>query len=217
MKSYLSHTLLNAVQRLVDAPEQTLSKISAGFSTVPKAPPSAAPPPASVMLQLESAFEALSELPFQPSVAAALELACETLQSELPSEAIAAGVYDINADEMRIVAARGLERDLLRGTTMARGRCFAGRASQAAFVISGGVNGIDWLGSGEEGAEALLCPIVVDAHLLGVLAVADPLCAQRFTIHDIELVSYVAGQLGSFIHSFRQRPSIPAPRLVGRP
>ena len=72
------------------------------------------------------------------------------------------------------------------------------------------MGGADWLGSGEQGAEVLLCPIASDDHLFGVLAVADCLCTDRFASHDLELVSYVASQLASFIQTLRQCPSMPA-------
>src|SRR5690349_8434066 len=105
MKSHLSHTILRVVQRLADAPEHTLSLVAARFSTeLPQL--NANPAPDHVMHRLESVFDALSELSFQPNISAALDLACDTLQAELPAQAIAAGVYDINADEIRIVSAR---------------------------------------------------------------------------------------------------------------
>jgi GAF domain-containing protein len=215
MKTYFSQTVLRVVQRLADAPEQTLSLVASRFSTELQPEPSTTPAPDHVMLRLESVFEALSELPFQPDVTAALDLACETLEAELPSETVAAGLYNINADEVRIVTARGMERELLCGATMTRGCCFGGRAAAEPFVISGGPGGADWLGSGEEGSEVLLCPIICDDYLLGVLAVANPLCTGSFAEHDLELVSYMAGQLASFIQDLRRRPSIPAP-MIGR-
>jgi GAF domain-containing protein len=216
MKSSLSQTVLRAVQRLVDAPEQTLSLVAARFGTELELDPNPSPAPDHLMVQLESVFEALSELPFQPDINAALNLVCDALQAELPSGAIAAGLYDINADEVRIVTARGMEDDLLRGMIMTRGRCFVGRATDAPFVISGGPAGADWLGSGDDGAQVLLCPIMSDAHLLGVLAVADPICIDRFGDHDLELVGYVADQLATFIQTVRRRPSIPAPAVARR-
>jgi GAF domain-containing protein len=216
MKSYISQTVLRAVQRLADAPEQTLSLVAARFGTELELDAVPTPAPDHLMVQLEGVFEALSELPFQPDVSAALNLACDALQAELPSGAVAAGLYDINADEIRIVTARGMEHDLLRGLIMTRDRCFVGRAADAPFVLSSEPGGADWLGSGDEGAQALLCPIACDGHLLGVLAVADPTCIDRFSDHDMELVSYVAGQLASFIQALRQRPSIPAPALARR-
>jgi hypothetical protein len=216
MKSSLSQTVLRAVQRIVDAPEQTLSRVAARFGTELELDPNPSPAPDHLMVQLESVFDALSELPFQPDITAALNLACDALQAELPSGAIAAGLYDINADEVRIVTARGMEDDLLRGMIMTRGRCFAGRTTDAPFVINGGPSGADWLGSGDDDSQVLLCPVASDAHLLGVLAVADPVCIDRFGDHDLELVSYVAGQLASFIQAIRQRPSIPAPMIARR-
>lgn len=211
MTKDFSHTLISVVQRLVDAPENTLSKVAARFSTGFEAEPLTGPMPDHVTLRLEGVFDALAELPFQPDYTAALDLACDALQGELPTEAVAAGLYDINADEVRIVAARGMEHDLLRGTIMSPKRCFAGHASEAAVITSGGPEGADWLGAGEEGSSVLLCPILHETHLLGVIALADPLCAAEFTSHDVELVTYVAGQLAGFIQTRRQIPSIIPP------
>lgn len=216
MKSHISQTLLRAVQRLADVPEQTLSRVASRFSTELRAEPAAGPAPDHVMARLESVFEAMSELPFQPHVSAALELACDTLQAELPSGVVAAGLYNINADEVRIVSARGMEHDLLCGTVMSLDRCFAGRATHEPFVVSNGPDGVDWLGTGDDGAEVLLCPIACDDHLLGVLAVADSLCTDHFAAHDLELVGYVASQLATFIQALRQFPSMPAPAIARR-
>lgn len=214
MKTYLSHTILRIVQRLADTPEHTLSRVAARFSTELYPEANASPAPEYIVQRLESTFEALSELPFQRDIGAALELACDVLDAELPAQAIAAGLYNINADEIRIVAARGMEQDLLRGMVLSRASCFAGRASEGPFIASGSAGGAAWLGSGEEGAQVLLCPIVLDAHLLGVLAIAEPLCAATFDDHDVELASYVGGQLAAFIQSLRNRPSVPAPAFA---
>ena len=211
MKTHLSHTLLNAMLRLADAPQQTLSKVSARFQGGFRPEPSSSTTPDCVMMRLENVFEALSELAFQPDITAALELACETLQAELPTEALAAGLYDINTDEIRIAAARGLEHDLVRGLVMPRRQCFAGHAAREPLVLDGGAQGVDWLGAGETGSTVLLCPILHDAHLLGVIGLADPLCAAYFSQDDLELVTYVANQLASFIQECRMRPSIIPP------
>jgi GAF domain-containing protein len=205
MKTHISYTVLKAVRLLADAPQQTLSKVAArlGGGLPPK--PASTPPPDHVTVRLETVFEALSELPSQPHIAAALDLACDTLQAELPTEAIAGGVYDIDSDEIRIVAARGLEHELLRGMAMPRARCFVGYAAESAIITSGDADGVDWLGRGGEGSTVLLSPILHDANLLGVLALADPLCSAEFNHHDVELVTYVAGQLAEFVQAHRHR------------
>src|SRR5437016_6338103 len=100
MKTHLSHIILDAVQRLV----------SLRPASGPRSEPSSTPD--HVLRRLESVFEALSELSFQPDVVAAFDLSCDTLEAELPTAAVAAGLYDINCDEIRIVSARGLEHDL---------------------------------------------------------------------------------------------------------
>lgn len=173
--------------------------------------PNLGPTPDYITSRLETVFDALSELPLQNGVAAALELACESLSSELPTAALAAGLYDINCDEVRIVAARGPERDLLRGTVLSRESCLLGYAAEEAVIVRGDARGADWLGSGDADSTVLLCPIVHDGHLLGVIALAEPLCAAVFSHHDRELVSYVARQLAAFIQTERLRPSLPAP------
>ena len=204
MMTHLSHTLLNAVLRLTGATQDT--------RTVLRAAPPSIPPPDHVVRRLEDVFEALAELSHQPHVAGALELACDTLQAELPTEAGAAALYDIDSDELCFVVARGVEHDLLRGTSMPRARCLVGRAAEHAIITGGGASGVDWLGEGSEDSTILLCPILHDANLLGVIALADPLCAAQFSHHDQELVSYVAAQLATFIQAQRGRPLRPSTR-----
>jgi GAF domain-containing protein len=216
MKAHLSHTLRNAVVRLADASQHTLSKVTVRLSSALRLEPAASSTPDHVMRRLESVFDALSELSFQPDIAAASDVVCDTLQAELPAAAVAAGLYDIDSDEIRIVAARGLEHDLLRGAVMPRGRCLAGRAPEEAIIVSGDADGADWIGTGEAGSTVLLCPILHDTNLLGALALAEPLCTADFSRHDLELVSYVAGQLAAFIQTHRLRPSLPAPALDNR-
>jgi len=196
--THLSHTLLNAVLRLTGTPQDT--------RTAPRPVPPSIPPPDHVVRRLEDVFEALAELSHQPHVAAAFELACDTLQAELPTETVVAGLYDIDADELRFLAARGVEHDLVRGTSMPRALCLVGGAAEHGIITHGGADGADWLGAGGEDSTILLCPILHDGHLLGVIALADPLCTAQFSRHDLELVAYVAGQLAGFIQAQRHRP-----------
>jgi GAF domain-containing protein len=169
------------------------------------------PHPSTSCAGSKTVSEALSELSFQPHVAAAFDLACDTLQAELPTEAVAAGLYDIDSDEIRIVAARGPEHDALRGSAFPRASCLVGYASMEPTITSGTAHGAQWLGSGGEDSTVLLCPILHDAHLLGVLALAEPLTVARFEDHDRGLVSYVADQLASFIQTHRHRALACAP------
>jgi GAF domain-containing protein len=212
LKTHISHTLLKAVRLLSDAPQRGLSKVAARLGSFGSVP---APPPDHVMMRLESVFEALSELSLQPNVAAAFDLACEALQAELPTEAVAAGLYDIDADEVGFVAAHGVGHERLRGTALPRGRCLVGGAVEEAIVVRGDAPSAGWLGAGGADATVLLCPIRHDGHLLGVLALADPLCAAEFSHHDLELVAYVADQLAVFIQAQRLRPSTAAPARAG--
>jgi GAF domain len=203
--THLSARLRNAVLRLADAPQRTLSNLASRVGPSSGVRPPVSVPPPEHLTRLESVFEALSELPEQPHVAAAFELACDTLQAELPTQAVAAGLYDIDADQIRFVAARGAKRDALCGSAMPRARCLSGYAADEAIITGGGPDEADWIGSGEEGSTVLLCPILYDANLLGVLALADPSCTAHFSKHDMDLVRYVAEQLAGFIHAHRQR------------
>jgi hypothetical protein len=205
MKAHLSHTLLETVLRLSGAPPQTISRLSARSSTQVRAQP-VGHPPDHVVTRLERVFEALTDLSAQPSTASALDLACDALQAELPTGVIAAGLYDIDCDEIRIVAARGSEHERLHGSVMPRGRCLVGYASEGAVIANGGSYGADWLGSSGGDATVLLCPVHHDTTLLGLLALADPVGSANFDHYDVELVGYVAEQLGTFIHAHRHRP-----------
>lgn len=211
MKTHFSHTLLNAILRLADAPERTLSRVTARLTAAP-AEPATSSTPDHIVRRLENVFELLSDLAFQSDITGALDLACDTLEAELPTAAVAAGLYDIDADNIRIVSARGLEHELVRGTVLSRARCMSGFAAEEAIVVSGEIGGADWLGTTDAGTTVLLCPILHEANLLGMLALAEPLCSDQFDSHDLELVAYVAGQLAEFIQSHRLRPSLPAPR-----
>lgn len=203
--AYLSSILRNAVSRLADVPHWTRSRIAARSDLDGRLKPRSIPPPEH-LTRLETMFEWLSELPSRPHVAGALELACEALQAELPTEAISAGLYDIDADEVRFVVARGPRSDQLCGTAVPRARCLTGYAAEGPIILGGSErNAADWIGSGEEGSTVLLCPILHDGNLLGLIALADPLCSARFERHDTDLVRYVAEQLAEFIHAHRQR------------
>lgn len=203
MITHLSHTFLSAVLRMARAPQSTLSRVAARISAPKVAADADTDTPDHIVTRLESVFDAMSELSSQPDVGSAFELACEALLAELPSGAMAAGVYDIDSDEVRIIAARGPERDMLCGAVLPRARCLVGYAAESAVITDGEAHGSDWLGERVEGDTVLLCPIRHDANLLGLLALANPLCAAHFTEDDLEPVSYVADQLAGFIQAHR--------------
>jgi GAF domain-containing protein len=201
--THLSHRFLTAVLRMTRASQHTLSNVAARFSTGAQAVQTGGAPPDHVVMRLEGVFEALSDLSAQPHIAAALDLACDALQAELPTAVMAAGLYDIDSDEVRIVAARGAEHELLCGAAMPRARCLVGYATEGAVIAAGDAHGSDWLGGGGQDTTVLLCPIRKDANLLGVLALAEPLRADDFDHYDLELVGYVADRLSSFIQAHR--------------
>jgi len=208
-RAHFTHNLLSAVERLADAPQRTLSLVTAQLG-VQLPVTRSAPPPPHVTSRLEAAFDALSDLPLAQNVVAALDLACEVVQTELPSESVAAGLYDIDADEILFVSARGVGDDLLRGMAMPRARVLSDRAAEFAIITTGASGAADWI-AGTPDSTVLLCPIQDDTTLLGVLALADPLCAADYTPHDMDLVRYVAGQLADYIRAHRRRPKAPAP------
>ena len=85
--THLSARLRNAVLRLADAPQRTLSNLASRVGPSSGVRAQVSVPPPEHLTRLESVFEALSELPEQPHVAAAFELACDALQAELPAQA----------------------------------------------------------------------------------------------------------------------------------
>ena len=209
----LSHILRNAVLHLVEVPQRTLSKVTGRFSVPNEVAALASIPPPHVVSRLEDVFDGVSDLASQPSVLGALELACGVLQAELPTEALAAGLHDIDTDEIRFVVARGQGHQSLSGTAMPLARCVVGYAAEQATLARGGAGGVSWIGSSDAESTVLLCPIVHDANLLGLLALADPVCKAELDRYDLEVVRYVADQLAAFIHAHRQRPALAATSL----
>jgi GAF domain-containing protein len=208
MKPQLSQTFRSAVRLLADAPQETLSRAAARFAGRSRGRRATTPAPEHIVLRLENVFEALSELPFQPHIAAALELACDALQAELPTEAAVAGLYDIDSDELQIFVVRGAIGDLARGTRLPRARGLLGAGAFEAIIARGDAPHASWLAA-SEGSTALLCPILHDANLLGVLALANPRCTAEFDRDDLELVDYVAQQLSAAIQAHRHRTPLP--------
>ena len=176
---------------------------------------SAPPPPPYVQSRLEEVFDALADLSLQPSIVTALELASDALASELPTAAIAAALHDIDNDEMRFVVARGVGHELLKGTAMPLAECLVGHAAYDVVLTDGGPDGARWIAPEGKESPVLLCPIIHDRTLLGLLALAEPICAAEFGNHDVELVRYVSDQLGSVIHDLRHRPPQAEPAQRG--
>lgn len=169
------------------------------------------PPPPSVTNRLEEMFDAVSELGEQPHVAAAFELACDALQRLLPSEVVGAALYHIDSDELRFVTARGPGLQFLPDAPVARRDLLSDGACDHGTIISGSAAQRSWVGATSDEASALMCPIAHEGHLLGLLVLTDPHGATGFTSHDLDLVRYVAAQLGSFIHEQRHRSSSATP------
>ncbi len=205
--SGFGHTFRQALQRVANHSQRAVAVVKS--LRRPLAVPrltSAPPPPPYIQSRLEDVFDALADLSLQPNIATALELASEALAGELPTAAMAAALHDIDRDEMRFVVARGVGHELLKGTAMPVARCLVGHAAYDVVLTDGGPDGAAWIAPEGKDSPVLLCPILHDRTLLGLLALAEPICAAEFGDHDVELVRYVSGQLGSVIHELRLRP-----------
>jgi GAF domain-containing protein len=199
-------SIRTALKRIADSPQRVVASLRGSLAPAISRLSVAPPAPAHVENRLEDVFDALADLSLQPNIATALELASDVLESELPTATLAAALHDIDTDEMRFVVARGSGHETLKGTAMPLADCLVGPSAYELVLTDGGPQGAAWIAP--EGAQSpvLLCPILHDRHLLGLLALADPICSAQFGDHDVELVRYVSGQLGSVIHELRQRP-----------
>jgi len=199
------NTLWTELKRLAQRSQRAIDRVASGrlprnlrVSTVRP------PPPPHVESRLEEVFDALAELPQQPNVGAALELASDALESELPTAAMAIALHDIDKDEMCFVVARGVAHEL-KGTTLPVAKCLIGHAAFDVMQTHGSCDEAEWIAPEAE-SPVLLCPIRHDRILLGLLAMAEPICSAEFADHDIELLRYVCDQLAGVIHGLRSRP-----------
>ena len=202
----LSPTLRNALRRIADGSQRAMDVMTSWRRPLAGVRMTSAPPPPHVEARLEQVFDALADLPLQSSIGAAFELAGEALASELPTATMAVGLHDIDEDQMRFVVAQGAGEERIRGVAMPVAACFPGPTAYEIVLTHGGADGARWIASEDDRAPVLLCPIVHEQTLLGLVALAEPMCAADFGKHDIALVRYVSDQLGSFIHDFRLRP-----------
>jgi transcriptional regulator with GAF, ATPase, and Fis domain len=165
-------------------------------------------PPAPTEDRLEAAFEACHDLLFLKNRAEALEFAVRLLEELVPSEASAAFLLDVNTDEFRLVAARGVGAEERKGVAFPCSAGLLGAASalaeHAVLVLADapadpryddrvdGVPGMD--------ARALLYrPLVHKGRLFGLLQLANGIAGPMFTEADCEIVDYVTQQLSIFV------------------
>ncbi|MGB8332270.1 MAG: GAF domain-containing protein, partial [Polyangiales bacterium] len=165
-------------------------------------------PPPPTEDRLAAAFEACHDLLFLRNRAEALEFAVYLLEELVPSEATAAFLLDINTDEFRLVAARGISARARRGQAFPSSTGLLGAASRlaehAVLVLADatadpryderidGVPGLD--------VRALLYrPLLHRERLFGVLQLANGVTRRSFSEADCEVVDYVTQQLSAFV------------------
>ncbi len=176
-------------------------------------------PPAPTEDRLEAAFEACHDLLFLKNRAEALEFAVRLLEELVPSEASAAFLLDVNTDEFRLVAARGICAEERKGGAFPCSAGLLGAASalaeHAVLVLADapadpryddrvdGVPGMD--------ARALLYrPLVHKGRLFGLLQLANGIAGPMFTEADCEVVDYVTQQLSIFVAKGASLPQLAA-------
>ncbi len=182
------------------------------------APPPArasAPAPAAAAAhddRLATAFEALQDLPFLSTAAEGLEFAVKLLGDLIPSQAVAACLYDINTDELRVVAAAGpgsAERKT-QAIPVSAGLFGQGaRAGDRALVFHDAQHepefdpGVD-CAPGIEARGMLLRSLVQDGQLFGVMQLINRVNGQ-FTNEDVNVINYVAERVADFVRQAKLR------------
>jgi hypothetical protein len=171
-------------------------------------PPLSSVPPPSTEDRLSVAFEACQDLLFLRNRAEALEFAVHLLEELVPAQATAAFLLDINTDELRVVAARGIGAHARKGKGFPSSAGLLGAASglaeHAVLVLAhaqkdprfredvDGVPGLD--------VRALLYrPLVHRGRLFGVLQLANGVGHGMFSEADCEVIDYVTQQLSEFV------------------
>lgn len=162
--------------------------------------------------RLAHAFEACQDLLFLTSPVAAVEFVIRLLAELVPSEAAAGCLYDINADEQRVVFATGPGSDarLARGLPAKAGLLGASQEARGTVlrvddVVADGrfeaeVEGREGLGV----KSALYAPLDAQGHLLGMIQLLNRVGdASTFSRADADVAGYVAGQLAQFVRTSR--------------
>jgi hypothetical protein len=175
------------------------------------------PPPTEDRLAL--AFEACHDLLFLKNRAEALEFAVHLLEELVPAQATAAFLLDINTDEFRVVAARGVGARARIGHGLPSSTGLLEAASRLAehtvLVLADaaadpryderidGIPGLD--------VRALLYrPLIHRDRLFGVLQLANGVTGGMFTEADCEVVDYVTQQLSTFVAQGASTPNAQA-------
>ena len=179
----------------------------------PPQKPVSHPPPTANDDRLASAFEALQDLPFLSSAAEGLEFAVKLLSDLIPSHTIAACLYDINTDELRVVAAMGPgagERKT-QAIPVAMGLFGnAARGGDKALVVSDATRHPDFdpafdVAPGVDARTMLLRPLVQEGQLFGVLQLTNKTDGAPYTAEDVNLINYIAERVADFVRQARLR------------
>lgn len=180
---------------------------------VPPQRPVSQPPPAANDDRLASAFEALQDLPFLNSAAEGLEFAVKLLSDLIPSQAISACLYDINTDELRIVAAMGpgASERKTQAIPVAMGLFGnAARGGDKALVVHDAPRHPDFdaafdVAPGIDARTMLLRPLVQEGQLFGVVQLTNKTGGAPYTAEDVNLINYIAERVADFVRQARLR------------
>lgn len=178
-------------------------------------------PPPPTEDRLAVAFEACHDLLFLKNRAEALEFAVHLLEELVPSQATAAFLLDINTDEFRVVAARGVGARERKGQALPSSAgllaAASGLAEHAVLVLADaaadprydenidGVPGLDVRG-------LLYRPLIHRGRMFGVLQLANGVSENMFSEADCEVVDYVTQQLSAFVARGASMPKTAAVR-----
>jgi hypothetical protein len=178
----------------------------------PAAAASVPPSPAEGDERLAAVFEALHELAHLRTAAEGLDFSIKLLSQVVPCEALSGCLYDINTDELRLVAVHGISSDSAQGKAISRSSALFGKAAQlehAALVIPDlrVEQAYEPMRDGRLGMNAtnmLLRPLTHEGRLLGMLQLINRTTG-GFSTSDVHLVNYLAERLAEFLREARAR------------
>ncbi len=171
---------------------------------------------------LSDVFDSCHELSYQPTPLAGFQFAVGVLSHYIACERVTAAIYDIDADELRVVASSDRSAGNLHDTVPAsRGLVQRALSSidqtlrvDACQTEEAYAAETDSLGV-HNPRNLLLARVAKGRHVLGLLHLANANkggnAEDGFTGTDEEVVKYVAEQLGRFIDGRRKSAIPPAP------
>ncbi|MEZ4254328.1 MAG: GAF domain-containing protein [Polyangiales bacterium] len=181
--------------------------------------PSSRPPPAGPNTsvgddtRLVQAFEAIQDIHFLSTPAEGFDFVVRVLDELVPCEAATGAVYDIDTDELRFVALRGVETDECRGNAVpaSLGLFGATITRNAAVVVPDLMEDtrFDDEAEGRPGLmprDAVYVPVERSGRLFGVLQLLNRRGRGpnreglgAFSETDVEIANYLARQLAEFL------------------